>query len=157
MTFNLNQKVKKNKNVDSLPHDMPSYILLGGTGLQPLNRKSLPPHVGTVGDFGERIHISINFKQRLIVYLAVELILEKATVRLYLQRGDNCFEEFPSLIYWLLLFFEYRYLLFSFKAEEKGETACKEGLLSVLFCGWTNAITVYSNSKDHLKRWFCSW
>lgn len=60
---------------------MPTYILLGGAGL-PVNRNSLPLHAGTVGDFGERIHMSINFKQRLIVYLAFELILEKATVTL---------------------------------------------------------------------------
>jgi len=63
-----------------------------------VNRNSLPPHVGTVGDFGERMHMSINFKQRLIVYLAVELILEKATVTLSPARRQFS-EEFPSLIY----------------------------------------------------------
>ena len=43
------------------------------------------------------LKLPINLKQRLIVYRAVELILEKATVTLSLAQRQF-FEEFPSLI-----------------------------------------------------------
>lgn len=132
---------------------MPTYILLGGSHVRvglPVNRNSLPLHAGTVGDFGERIHMSINFKQRLIVYLAFELILEKVTVTLSPVRWQF-FEEFPSLIYWLLLFFWNTGIsvLFSFKVKKKRAKSLQRG---IAFCSilWLNQ---YNNSSQQLKRW----
>lgn len=117
----------------------------GGAGL-PVNRNSLPPHAGTVGDFGEKMHMNINFKQRLIVY-PVELILDMKGNCDIISNAATVFWGVPFahlltlIVFWIPVSQSYSVS----KQKKERRKACKEGLLSVPLCGWT------SNSSQQLK------